>query len=97
MSLLWKLIFNTEDSKTFAKQFVSGGGLNAILKYNVLDVSNSEALLVDTLSLISQLARISKDFYESIHQAGMYKELKALIQHTDPGVRAKVCNLIGNL
>lgn len=97
MSLLWKLIFNTEDSKTFAKQFVSGGGLNAILKYKVLDVSNSENLLIDTLSLISQLARISKDFYEPIHQVNMYDELNALIQHDDPGVRAKVCNLIGNL
>ena len=97
MSLLWKLIFNSEDSKTFAKQFVSGGGLNAILKYNILAVSNSENLLVDTLSLISQLARISKEFYEPIHQANMYKELKDLIEHDDPSVRAKVCNLIGNL
>jgi len=97
MSLLSKLIFNSEDSKTFAKQFVSGGGLSAILKYNILDNENPESLLVDTLSLISQLARISKEFYEPIHQANMYKELKNLIEHKDPGVRAKVCNLIGNL
>ena len=27
----------------------------------------------------------------------MYKELKVLIEHTDTTVRAKVCNLIGNL
>jgi fused-like protein len=67
MSLLSKLIFNAEDSKNFAKQFVSGGGLNAIVKYHLLSEDNEEALLVDTLSLISQLARISKDFYEPIH------------------------------
>ena len=97
MSLLWKLIFNCEDSKTFAKQFVSGGGLKAILKYKILAPTNPESLLVDTLSLISQLARLSKDFYEPIHQANMYKELKILIEHTDTAVRAKVCNLIGNL
>ena len=97
MSLLWKLIFNAEDSKTFAKQFVSGGGLSAILKYHILDSSNPENLLVDTLSLISQLARISKDFYEPIHQVNMYTVLNELIQHDDPSVRAKVCNLIGNL
>jgi len=97
MSLLWKLIFNSEESKVFAKQFVSGGGLSAILKYKILDPSNSENLLVDTLSLISQLARLSKEFYEPIHQAGMYKELAVLIAHDEPAVRAKVCNLIGNL
>lgn len=97
MSLLSKLIFNADDSKSFAKQFVSGGGLNAIMKYSILDKSNTENLLVDTLSLISQLARISKEFYEPIHQADMYKDLKILIQHSDPNVRAKVCNLIGNL
>lgn len=92
MSLLSKLA-----TSEFAKQFVSGGGLNIIMKYNILAKTNSENLLVDTLSLISQLARISKDFYEPIHQADMYKELKTLIEHSDPGVRAKVCNLIGNL
>lgn len=53
MSLLSKLIFSSEDSKHFAKQFVSGGGLNAIVKYKLLEVSNEESLLVDTLSLIS--------------------------------------------
>lgn len=54
-------------------------------------------LIIDTLSLISQLARISKDFYENIHNANIYNELKILILHKDAGIRAKVCNLIGNL
>ena len=97
ISLLSKLILNSNNSKVLAKQFVSGGGLNAILKYNILDSGNPESLLVDTLSLISQLARISKEFYKPIHQANMYTELKNLIEHDDPNVRAKVCNLLGNL
>jgi fused len=67
------------------------------LRYNILDPKNDDTLLVDTLSLISQLARISKEFYEPINQANMYKELNVLIQHDEPSVRAKVCNLIGNL
>jgi len=54
-------------------------------------------LIVDSLSLISQLARISKDFYEPIHNANIYADLNTLIQHPDAGIRAKVCNLIGNL
>ena len=52
---------------------------------------------MDSLALISQLARISKDFYEPIHNANIYNDLKSLIQHSDANIRAKVCNLIGNL
>lgn len=43
------------------------------------------------------MARISKDFYEPIHNANIYTELKTLITHKDAGIRSKVCNLIGNL
>ena len=49
------------------------------------------------MSLISQLARISKDFYEPIHQANLYEQFKVLIAHNEATVRSKVCNLIGNL
>ena len=38
-------------------------------KYKLLADDNSINIIIDTLSLISQLARISKDFYEHIHTA----------------------------
>lgn len=76
---------------------MQGNGLGVINKYKLLGVENGEALIVDTLSLISQLARISKDFYENIHNADIYSPLKTLIVHEDSSIRAKVCNLIGNL
>jgi len=66
-------------------------------KHKLLAPENSVSFIIDTLSLISQLARISKDFYEPIHNANIYLELKTLIVHPDAGIRAKVCNLIGNL
>ncbi|CDW83098.1 protein kinase domain containing protein [Stylonychia lemnae] len=97
VTLISRLVFNAESSKVFAQQFVQGGGLANIAKYKLLAEDNSSALIVDTLSLISQLARISKDFYENIHQANIYNDLKALIYHKDASIRAKVCNLIGNL
>lgn len=97
IGLISRLVFNAESSKVFAQQFVSGGGLTTITKYKLLDANNMPLLIVDTLSLISQLARISKDFYDNIHQANIYNDIKALIQHQDAGIRAKVCNLIGNL
>ena len=77
---------------------MQGGGLATVSKYQLLDrENNNSTLIIDTLSLISQLARISKEFYEPIHNANIYAELKTLIQHEDAGIRAKVCNLIGNL
>ena len=74
-----------------------GGGLATVGKYKLLSIENSPSLIIDTLSLISQLARIHKDFYEPIHNANIYADLNVLIKHEDAGIRAKVCNLIGNL
>ena len=99
VSLISKLVFTADKSKDFAQQFVQGGGLATVNKYELLDRSTNDntSLIIDTLSLISQLARISKEFYDPIHNANIYADLKNLIAHEDAGIRAKVCNLIGNL
>jgi len=97
ISLISKLVFTAEKSREFAKQFVDGSGLATVAKYRLLSTDNPPALIIDTLSLISQLARISKEFYEPIHNANIYVDLNTLICHEDAGIRAKVCNLIGNL
>lgn len=76
---------------------MQGGGLAAIAKYKLMAADNNPDIIVDALSLISQLARIHKDFYEPIHNANIYNDLKTLIQHSDANIRSKVCNLIGNL
>ena len=97
ITLISKLVFSADSSKTFAQQFVQGNGLGVINKYTLLASENNPVLIVDTLSLISQLARISKDFYDNIHTSNIYADLKSLIVHPDASIRAKVCNLIGNL
>lgn len=97
ITLISKLVFSADSSKTFAQQFVQGNGLGVINKYTLLASENNPVLIVDTLSLISQLARISKDFYDNIHNSNIYQDLKSLIVHPDASIRAKVCNLIGNL
>ena len=51
---------------------MQGNGLGVINKYSLLSIDNNPLIIVDTLSLISQLARISKDFYENIHTANIY-------------------------
>ena len=40
---------------------------------------------------------MSKDYYEPIHLLNIYNDLKMLINHQDANIRAKICNLIGNM
>jgi fused-like protein len=52
---------------------------------------------LESLALLSQLARFSKDYYEDINEIQPYTDLKRLIGHKDPAIRSRVLNLIGNL
>ncbi len=66
----------------------------------LLRETNPTPVLVDTLLIISQLARISRDgasTYEPINSAAMLPNLRRLLGHADAGVRARVCNLVGNM
>ena len=94
MSLLSRLVLG---SQHFAKQFLAFGGINPDRVHKLLKADNSEPLLVDTLNIVSQLARLNQDNYSAIQKSDIHLLLKALIDHTDPNVRAKVCNLLGNL
>mmetsp|Transcript_29071 Transcript_29071/g.52033 ORF Transcript_29071/g.52033 Transcript_29071/m.52033 type:complete len:1206 (+) Transcript_29071:492-4109(+) len=97
VSLLARLILSTDAEKIFAQQFVSAGGLSMINEHKLLAEENPPMLLIDMLSLISQLARLHRENYEKIHAANLYADLRRLIEHRDSGVRSKVCNLIGNI
>ena len=55
-----------------------------INKFKLLDPRLDVVLLIDVLSIISQLARISKEYYETIDKADIYADLKNLIVHEDP-------------
>ena len=97
VSLLARLVLNNDNSKPFAQQFINSGGMSCINKYSLLSSDNSIHTIIDTLSLISQLARLQKDNYELIHSINIYSDLSRLIEHRDSGIRSKVCNLIGNI
>jgi fused-like protein len=81
----------------FARQYVKYDGLDPSIIGNLLDPSNNSKLIINALLIVSQLARISKDHYKPIHQANIYKNIKALLKHKDPEIRSKTCNLIGNM
>ena len=97
VSILARLVLTTDNSKPFAQQFIQAGGITIINKYNLFGQDNSIHTIVDTLSLVSQLARLQKENYELIHQVNIYSDLRRLIEHRDSGIRSKVCNLIGNI
>ncbi|EGR33161.1 protein kinase domain protein [Ichthyophthirius multifiliis] len=98
IQLLSRLILSNEDDKQFAQQFIQNNGLFAIKKFNVLNsVENPPNVIIDALNILSQFARISKNYYENVHQIDIYADLKKLIGHKEANVRAKVCNFIGNI
>ncbi|KAG8345949.1 putative protein kinase [Trypanosoma vivax] len=85
-------------SPQFAKAFVDGGGLDPERMKKILDSRKASlGLMSDGLNVLSQLARLSEEFYLPIHNADLYMNFVDLIRHNDGGIRSKVCNLIGNL
>eukprot|EP01132_Coremiostelium_polycephalum_P005629 gene5629-7004_t len=95
LGLLSNLIL--EDTQ-FCQQFIEFGGLDPQNINLLLNTEkNSVVLIVDTLMILSQLARISVDNYKAIHKSDIYIWLKKLLDHYDSNVRSKTCNLIGNL
>jgi fused-like protein len=86
-------------STHFAKAFVDGGGLHPERIRKVLEARKpyGTALAADGLNVLSQLARLSKDFYPPIGDAGLFDLFLSLLRHPEAGIRAKTCNLVGNL
>jgi fused len=63
----------------------------------MLSDRSSPPLVIDTLLIISQLARSSPENYECILASGLLPEFRELVHHKEAMVRAKALNCIGNL
>ncbi|GAM18589.1 hypothetical protein SAMD00019534_017640 [Acytostelium subglobosum LB1] len=82
----------------FAQQYVDNGGLEPQIIGLLLNTDrNPIVIIVDTLLILSQLARLSIDYHRLLHKSDFYFWLGRLLSHNDPSVRSKTCNLIGNL
>ena len=84
-------------SSQCARQFLEAGGLDEGLVRGLLAPQNPAAVLVDSLLAVSQLARLSQRHYPAIARAGVCDRVGRLLTHDDPGVRARTCNLLGNM
>jgi fused-like protein len=81
-----------------AKAFVECGGLHPDRIRHLLDRrAVATATLLDVLSIVCHLSRTSQEYYAGLHAADMYALLVDLMQAGPAPVRAKVCNLVGNL
>lgn len=84
-------------SPHFSLQFLDEGGLDELVSAGALQGSAPAALATGALVIASQLARASPDNYDRLRAAGVDARLGGLLSHEDPTVRAKACNLVGNL
>lgn len=84
-------------STHFGAQFVEADGMLVVKECGMLRDGCSPSLIIDTLLIVSQLARSSQGNYECIQRADILPELYALMQHSEAMVRAKALNCIGNL
>ncbi|KNC52499.1 ULK protein kinase [Thecamonas trahens ATCC 50062] len=85
-----------------AAEFVDAGGLSPTVLGPLLPASSQSPLsppgLIDVLLILSQLARLSASYYPPILESGVVGEpLAHVLDHNDGEVRAKACNLLGNL
>ena len=81
----------------FGGQFVQCGGLQSRTTDVLLDPRNRAPVLVDVTLIISQLARTSREHYAAIAGSSLGSHMGVLLRHEDAGVRARCCNLVGNM
>lgn len=94
MSFLSRLVTS---STHFGSQFVDAGGIQVIKECGMLRGSSSPSLLIDSLLIVSQLARASEKNYEDLSEVNLTAEIHDLVVHSEAMVRAKALNCIGNL
>jgi len=82
----------------FGSQFVEAGGLDGPFVRRLLDKDRTAGEgIMEFLLIISSLARVSESHYPPIHAARPYDMILALLVHNEGGIRARTCNLLGNI
>lgn len=84
-------------SKTLAIELLKDGLLGPSTIEKMLDSASPKEVTLDLLMIISDLARMSKDFYEPIEKANMFEALKQFLNHDDANIRSKACSALGNM
>nr|XP_043611953.1 serine/threonine-protein kinase TIO-like [Erigeron canadensis] len=83
--------------RSIIDQLLEKGLFDPILMKRLLGTSSPRQVTLDILKIISDLAYMSKDFYERIKEADIFPFLSDFLTHEDPNVRAKACRAISNM
>lgn len=83
--------------RPLAVQLVREGLLSSNLAGRLLGGLSPKAVMLDFLMIVSDLARMSKDFYEPIDKACLLGHLKDYLCSEDADLRSKACSAIGNM
>jgi fused-like protein len=77
--------------------FIQYVNLKFIEKYALLKDYHNKDMIIDVLLILSSLCRPSQNVYKVIHDLNIYNDIKTLIEGSDSNIKARVCNLIGNM
>lgn len=80
-----------------AQTFVALGGLDKEMMAQLLSPESPSEVVSEILVALSNLCRLSKDFYEPLAKADIYEALGRYLGHSEAGIRAKTCNVVGNM
>lgn len=100
MQLLSTLVLH---HNTLAHEFVQCEGVQMLVNRRLLAMelvsmdANGSHVVIDALLIVSQLSRLSKEYYPMLQRMDISSDLRALLACTDADVRAKACNAIGNM
>jgi len=72
-------------------------GLGTLRESDVFNASAPTSIIVNALLIACQAARTSEVHYKALHSENLYFVVWHLLGHGEGSVRAKACNLIGNL
>lgn len=83
--------------RPLALQLLRDGLLNQSRVKRLLGGPTPKEAVLDFLMIVSDLARMSKDFYEPIYRAGLLDYLKDFLSSDGADLRSKACTAIGNM
>ena len=97
--LLARLSVANQESSSVSEEFAAAGGLSPSILSLILEPSNNTSVLTSGLLIISQLARsaASPDIQKMFVESQLVPLMPALLRSSDPTVRARAANLLGNL
>ncbi|KAF6137279.1 hypothetical protein GIB67_036316 [Kingdonia uniflora] len=83
--------------KKLSQELLEEGLLHPTRLRRFFDGISPKEVVVDMLMIVSNLARMDKDFYDYLDKVDLLVFLKGFLSHKDSIVCAKACNVVGNM